>query len=46
MESIEYAAIDIGMKRHLYGLTLYILGFLVSQILPLLQKTQLKIEAL
>jgi hypothetical protein len=31
---VEWPAVDVGMKKHLYGFTLYILAFLVKHAIP------------
>jgi len=36
---IIYPAINVGLPRNLYGLTLYIVGYLVAKLIPILQRS-------
>jgi hypothetical protein len=38
VSAIEWPAIELGLRRGLYGLTLYMVGFMVSKIVPKMVK--------
>ena len=43
VDHVEWPSIQLGFKKNLYGLSLYMLGFLLNRLIPQITKLYLKI---